>query len=99
MEVETAGLVKVLANPSGRILGVSILGARGGEMISEWALAMRNGVRLKQISDTIHPYPTYMLGNRRAADQWNNNRLNSPLLGLLGKLFGYRGVRKGAAAL
>ena len=99
VEVETAGLVKVLANPSGRILGVSILGARGGEMISEWALAMRNGVRLKQISDTIHPYPTYMLGNRQAADQWNNNRLDSPLLGLLGKLFGYRGVRKGAAAL
>jgi pyruvate/2-oxoglutarate dehydrogenase complex dihydrolipoamide dehydrogenase (E3) component len=99
VEVETTGLVKVLADASGRILGASILGARGGEMIVEWALAMRNGVRLKQISDTIHPYPTYMLGNRQAADQWNTKRLDSPLLGLLGKLFGYRGVRRGAAAL
>ena len=93
VEVETTGLVKVLADASGRILGASILGARAGEMIAEWALAMRNGVRLKQISDTIHPYPTYMLGNRQAADQWNSKRLDSPLLGLLGKLLGYRGVR------
>jgi len=99
VECETLGLVKVLADAWGRILSVSILGARGGEMIAEWALAMRNGVRLKQISDTIHPYPTYMLGNRQAADQWNRQRLDSPLLGLLGKVFGYRGVRKGAAAL
>jgi pyruvate/2-oxoglutarate dehydrogenase complex dihydrolipoamide dehydrogenase (E3) component len=99
VECETAGLVKVLADASGRILGASVLGARGGEMIAEWALAMRNGVRLKQISDTIHPYPTYMLGNRQAADQWNRQRLDSPFLGLLGKVFGYRGVRKGAAAL
>jgi len=99
VECETLGLVKVLADAWGRILSVSILGARGGEMIAEWALAMRNGVRLKQISDTIHPYPTYMLGNRQAADQWNRQRLDSPLLGLLGRVFGYRGVRKGAAAL
>ncbi len=99
VEGETAGLVKVLADASGKILGASILGARGGEMIAEWALAMRNGVRLKQISDTIHPYPTYMLGNRQTADQWSTRGLDSPLLGLLGKLFGYRGVRKGAAAL
>jgi len=99
VEVETTGLVKVLADASGKILGASILGARGGEMIAEWALAMRNGVSLKQISDTIHPYPTYMLGNRQAADQRSRELLDSPLLGLLGKLFGYRGVRKGAAAL
>jgi pyruvate/2-oxoglutarate dehydrogenase complex dihydrolipoamide dehydrogenase (E3) component len=99
VEVETTGRVKVLADASGRMLGASILGARAGEMIAEWALAMRNGVRLKQISDTIHPYPTYMLGNRQAADRWNSRRLDSPLLGWLGKLLGYRGVRKGAAAL
>jgi pyruvate/2-oxoglutarate dehydrogenase complex dihydrolipoamide dehydrogenase (E3) component len=99
VEGETTGLVKVLADASGKILGVSILGARGGEMIAEWALAMRNGVHLKDISGTIHPYPTYMLGNRQAADLWNRERLDSPLLGLLGKLFGYRGVRKGASAL
>jgi len=94
VEGAASGLLKVLADKKGRILGASILGEHGGEMIAEWALAMRSGVRLKQISDTIHPYPTYMLGNRQTADQWNTKRLNSPFLGLLGKLLGYRGVRK-----
>jgi pyruvate/2-oxoglutarate dehydrogenase complex dihydrolipoamide dehydrogenase (E3) component len=94
-EGETTGLVKALANSSGRILGASILGSNAGEMIAEYALAMRNGLRMPRIADTIHPYPTYMLGNRRAADEWYTRQLDSPLLGLLGKLFGYRGRRLG----
>jgi len=93
-ESETAGLIRVLAGRSGRILGVSVLGANAGEMIGEWALAMKNGLKLKHVADTIHPYPTYVLGNRRAADQWYTKQLASPLLGLLGKIFRYRGVRK-----
>ena len=71
MDGEPGGEVKILARRrSGRILGASVLGPRAGEMISELALAMRNGISLRQISDTIHPYPTYSLGVRRAADQW-----------------------------
>lgn len=98
-DVETTGEVKVFAERSGHILGASILGAHAGEMIAEYALAMRNGIRLKQIADTIHPYPTFMLGNRRAADQSVTKQLDSPLLGLLGKLLGYRGERRGSAVL
>ncbi len=98
-EGETTGLVKVLAGRSGRILGASILGVNAGEMIAEYALAMRHGLPLSKISNTIHPYPTYVLGNRRAADQWYTRQLDSPLLGLLGKILGYRGERRGSAAL
>jgi len=68
-------------------------------MIAEYAVAMRNGVRLQQLSETIHPYPTYMLGNRQTADQVNLKWLDSPLLGILGRCFGYRGVRKGVSAI
>lgn len=93
-ESETTGLIRVLAGPGGRILGVSVLGVNAGEMIGEWALAMKNGLKLKHVADTIHPYPTYVLGNRRAADQWYTKQLASPLLGLLAKIFRYRGVRK-----
>jgi pyruvate/2-oxoglutarate dehydrogenase complex dihydrolipoamide dehydrogenase (E3) component len=95
----TNGEVKVFADRAGRILGVSILGANAGEMISEYALAMRNGLRLPDIANTIHPYPTFLLGNRRAADQHSWKYLDSPFLGVLGRILGYRGVRKGAAAL
>jgi pyruvate/2-oxoglutarate dehydrogenase complex dihydrolipoamide dehydrogenase (E3) component len=98
-ETETTGEVRVFTDQSGKILGVSILGAHAGEMIAEYALAMRNGIRLSRIADTIHPYPTYMLGNRRAADRFVARQLDSPLLALLGKIFGYRGERRGSSVL
>ena len=66
---------------------------------AEYAVAMRNGLRIAQISDTIHPYPTYMLGNRLAADKWYTRQLDNPLLAVLGNIFGYRGERRGSAAL
>ena len=98
-ESETTGLVKAFASPRGDILGASILGARAGEMIAEFSLAMRGGLKLSTVAETIHAYPTYALGNRRAADRWYNKQLDSPLLGLLGKILGYRGQRRGSAAL
>jgi pyruvate/2-oxoglutarate dehydrogenase complex dihydrolipoamide dehydrogenase (E3) component len=98
-ESETDGEVKVFAGGRGKILGVSILGANAGEMISEYALAMRQNLGLSQIADTIHPYPTYMLGNRRTADQFVARQLDSPLLALLGRLLRYRGQRAGSSVL
>lgn len=90
-ESNATGLVKVFATRSGRILGASILGAHAGEMIAEYALAMKNGLKLRHISDTIHPYPTYMLGNRRAADFWYLDQRSPRLIRWLQLLFGYRG--------
>ena len=91
-ETETTGMIKVMAKSlTGRILGVNILGAHAGEMIGEYALAMRNGVTLRQIADTIHPYPTYVLGNRRAADQWYIRKLSPGYIRWVQRIFGYRG--------
>lgn len=98
-EEAATGEVKVFADPVGRILGASILGAHAGEMITEYALAMRNGIRLSRIAETIHPYPTYMLGNRRAADQFPARQLDSTLLGVWGRILRYRGQRRGSAVL
>ncbi len=98
-EGETTGEVKVITTRSGRILGASIVGANAGEMISEWALAMRSGLNIGRVAGTIHPYPTYMLGNRRAADKASFKYLDSPLLGVLGRFRKLRGVRKGSAGL
>jgi len=89
---ETVGLVKVLARKfDGRIYGASILGARAGDMIAEFALAMRNKVTLRKMADTIHAYPTFALGNRRAADQWYVRKQSRTFVRLLQLVFGYRG--------
>ena len=88
----TTGLIKVYAKKwSGEILGVSILGAHAGEMISQYALAMRNGVSLRDFADTIHPYPSYGLGARRAADQWYIRNQSETLVKWVQRLFRYRG--------
>ncbi|MCW5978405.1 MAG: FAD-dependent oxidoreductase [Bryobacteraceae bacterium] len=96
---EVTGMVKALANRRGRILGASILGAHAGEMIGEYALAMRNRITLGRLSATIHPYPTYGLGNRRAADQFMVAKLTPRLVRWLKRLFGLRGSLRGVTAL
>ena len=89
---ETTGLIKVFAKRwNGRVLGASILGAHAGELISEYALAMKNGVTLRRLSDTIHPYPSYGLAARRAADQWYAQKQSTTFTRLLQTIFGYRG--------
>lgn len=89
---EGKGLIKIYAKKwNGKIYGVSILGAHAGELISEYALAMKNGVSLRNMADTIHPYPTYSLGARRAADQWYIKNQSEWQVRLLKKVFGYRG--------
>lgn len=89
---EQTGLIKIYAKKwSGKILGVDVLGVNAGEVISEYAVAMRNGVSLRDIADTIHPYPSYGLGARRAADQWYIKNQKAWLVRLIRFIFGYRG--------
>lgn len=91
-EGATIGEIVVYASPlRGRILGASVLGTRAGELISELSLAMRSGIPLRRISDTIHAYPTYGLGVRRAADQWYVQRRSPAFVEVLKKVFRYRG--------
>lgn len=88
----TEGLIKVYAKKwTGKILGASITGAHAGEMISQYALAMRNGVSLRDFADTIHPYPSYGLGARRAADQWYIKNQSETMVKWIQRLFRYRG--------
>lgn len=91
-ESESVGLIKIYAKKwNGKILGVDILGVNAGELISEYAVAMRNGVSLRDIADTIHPYPSYGLGARRAADQWYIKNQKEWIVKLIQRIFGYRG--------
>ena len=89
---ETTGLIKVFAKSwNGKILGASVLGAHAGELISEYAVAMKNGVTLRHLADTIHPYPSYGLGARRAADQWYAQKQSATVTKILQTVFGYDG--------
>jgi dihydrolipoamide dehydrogenase len=64
----TEGFVKVLADAkTDRVLGVHILGAEAGNMISEAALAIEFGASSEDIARTSHPHPTLSEAVRQAS--------------------------------
>ena len=67
----TEGFIKVLTVPGkDRVLGATIVAPEGGELISEYVLAMTHGLGLKKLMGTIHVYPTLAELNRFAATDW-----------------------------
>ena len=91
------GFVKVLTPPGkDRILGVTIVAPRAGEMLAEMVLAMRHGIGLKKLFGTVHAYPTYTEANRDAAGAWRNRHAPTWLLGGLKRYHAW--MRGGAGA-
>lgn len=83
-EGETAGFIQVLTPPGkDRILGVTIVGARAGELLAPWVLAMTHGLGLKKIMGTIHAYPTYAELNKAVASAWRKAHAPEKALDLL----------------
>jgi dihydrolipoamide dehydrogenase len=55
----TEGLTKLIVeNKTERILGVGIVGAGAGELISEGVLAVETAAVARDLADSIHPHPT-----------------------------------------
>lgn len=77
------GFIKILTVPGkDKILGVTIVGARAGDMIAEFTLAMKHDLGLKAILRTIHAYPGWMEANKAAAGQWQRAHVPPWLLRL-----------------
>ena len=74
------GQVKIIASPYGKLLGVHILGPRAGELLTEFTLARRRGLRLHEIGLTVHVYPTLGMAAQRATDDWFSEIVDKPLL-------------------
>ncbi len=90
-ERNDAGWLHVHADRRGRIVGATVVGASAGEVIAELALAMKHGISLRKLADTIHAYPTLALGARRVADQWYVQSTSPLLLRIIMALRGLRG--------
>jgi pyruvate/2-oxoglutarate dehydrogenase complex dihydrolipoamide dehydrogenase (E3) component len=75
---QTNGFVKLLAGPrpilrdvgGGRILGATVVAARGGELIHEAVLAMRTGMFTGRLAQAVHAYPTWSMAIQKAAAQF-----------------------------
>lgn len=58
-EGETAGITRIVVDRRGRVRGALVVGPRAGETIGEAALAVRHGMRTRDLAAATHPYPTY----------------------------------------
>jgi pyruvate/2-oxoglutarate dehydrogenase complex dihydrolipoamide dehydrogenase (E3) component len=66
-ERKTTGLIKMVTNKKGLILGVSIVGLGAGEMMNMWALAITNKMKVGDVVGYVSPYPTLSEIGKRAA--------------------------------
>jgi pyruvate/2-oxoglutarate dehydrogenase complex dihydrolipoamide dehydrogenase (E3) component len=76
-ERSTKGLIRVVTDKNGRILGASIVGANAGELISLWSLAISQKLKISSVAGLIVPYPTLSEVSKRAAGAWYTTKLFS----------------------
>ncbi|MEM1262095.1 MAG: FAD-dependent oxidoreductase [Pseudomonadota bacterium] len=87
----TEGFVKVLTVPGkDKILGVTIVGYKAGDIIAEYVLAMKHGLGLNKILGTIHIYPTMAEANKFVAGVWKRANAPEKLLDWVGKIHRWR---------
>jgi pyruvate/2-oxoglutarate dehydrogenase complex dihydrolipoamide dehydrogenase (E3) component len=76
VESESDGFAKVLTEKGGdKILGATIVSEHAGDLLHEFALAMRHRIGLSGIASTIHAYPTLAELARKLGDKYNKKRL------------------------
>ena len=87
-EGRAGGLVKLVADRRGRLLGASLVGPGVGDMAGMFALAI--GRRLSALAAAVLPYPTAQEAAKRAAGEFYAPKLLSPaarrIVGLLKRL-------------
>ena len=63
----TDGLTRLAVDSKGRILGATVVGPRAGETLGELAVAVRRGLRTRDLAGITHAYPTWNDGPWNAA--------------------------------
>ncbi|WP_198954540.1 NAD(P)/FAD-dependent oxidoreductase [Kineosporia sp. R_H_3] len=98
-EADTAGFARLVLDGKGRVRGATVVGPRAGESLAELVLAVRLGLRSRDLAGTVHAYPTYGDGPWNAAIADVRAQLATPraaravgvLVGLRRRWLGLRG--------
>lgn len=74
VDAATDGFVKIVTRPNGRVLGATIVASGAGNLIMPLVMAMKQGMKISQLSQFVYPYPTMAEGVKRAADDYYRQR-------------------------
>lgn len=69
-ERETDGILKVITDKKGRALGATIAGAKAGELLLPWIMAVQQRQKMGALAGLIAPYPTLGEVTKRAAGSY-----------------------------
>ncbi|PLW76200.1 dihydrolipoyl dehydrogenase family protein [Cohaesibacter celericrescens] len=79
-ERKTEGLIKIIIDKKGVVLGASVVGANAGEIINMWSLIVSQKMNVKAIAGYISPYPTFSEIGRRAAISYYGDLPKKPMI-------------------
>ncbi|MBB4284827.1 dihydrolipoyl dehydrogenase family protein [Roseospira goensis] len=74
----TEGLVKVVTDRRGRVLGAGVVGRHGGEVLAPWIVAVHRRLKVAALATMVAPYPTLSETTKRAAGSAFTPGLFSP---------------------
>lgn len=76
---EIAGFIKLIAEESSdKLIGAHIIGPHASDLISEAALAMKTGLTIRDVAETIHAHPTLAEGVMEAAEDLHGEAIHVP---------------------
>ncbi|MBI1824040.1 MAG: mercuric reductase [Nitrospirae bacterium] len=88
LDGETQGFARVhVKKGTDKILGATIVAAHAGDLISEFTVAIKGGIGLGTISNTIHPYPTQAEVIKKVALAWRKSTFTDKKKNILKKWF------------
>jgi len=87
-EARTSGCTKLTVDARGRVVGAMVVGPRAGETIAELTLAVKQGLRTRDLAAVTHAYPT-----------WNDGVWNAAIADVRERLEGPGATRRAIAAL
>lgn len=76
---EINGIIKIIADSNtDKVLGVHIIGPHAADLVHEGALAIKAGLKVKDIADMIHAHPTLAEGIMEAAEDVHGEAVHVP---------------------
>ena len=74
---EAEGLVKIVGDEGGKLLGVHILGTESPSLIGEAIIAIDKGLSVADITESIHPHPTLTEAVQEAAENYYKKAIHT----------------------
>ncbi len=84
LDGDAEGFLRVhLRTGSDRIVAATLVANDAGDIIGQLSMAMRNGIGLAAVGDTIFPYPTVAEVIRKSSDAWRKRKVTPRVKTLL----------------